>query len=402
MSAIYGQDPLSQFARTPGTADNQSWSPRQNSRWGEYDVLNEDGRDCRLSDGLLGFRSNFDCCHQAEVAGSHNPIDTFGNHRLPKPLEADYSGMETPRKTDRHVVCDPHVDVFPLHNPERKDENGDHVLPPSTRSAIEDTHRKLYCSSRYSSMYPVDVTSESDVNQTMCLDCVVPDESQPMSCPVFFIQPPCDRHSDGACSHVMDKFGSAPPEVLREADNDRESIYEPSFFSPMSLKRKMFDGEYDANQNFHNHLIQDVYRYRLPSIFHYTEGFESDQTVPDTMNHEVEKKDNEDITDGCSRFLRPAIPPTLIRDMVDLKMEMELAKRTQTLPENKLSNQRPLPSIDSWTEWPHEPKLSLPQKSRTQKRFNIEHPKTIPDLRDFKVYSKRVNFNGFNSSVFRG
>ncbi|XP_033741081.1 uncharacterized protein LOC117327939 [Pecten maximus] len=400
MSAIYGQDPLSPFARTPGTADSHLWSPRLKPRWGEYDVITDDGRDCRVSDGLSRFRSNFDCCHQAEVTGSHDPIDTFGCNRLPKPLEADYSGMVTPQKTDRHVVCEPHVDVFPLHDPERKDQYGEYVLPSSTRAAIDSTHSKLYCSSSYRSTYPGGVTSDCDQNQTLYNDYEVPDDYQSVVYPVNYGQDSFERQ--GACSHMMDNFGINPPEFMRDNTNYIESSYEPSFYSPMATQRRMDYCTYNANQNFHDRLVQDVYRYRLPSSLHYCGAFESDQIVPDVTCFEEEKQENEEIDYGSSKFLRPAIPPTLIRDMVDLKMEMELAKKSQSLPEIRLPNRRPLPSVDNWTEWPHQPKLNLTQKSETQKRFNITHPKTTPDLRDFNVYSKRVYFNGFNSSAFRG
>ncbi|XP_060067529.1 uncharacterized protein LOC132547746 [Ylistrum balloti] len=396
MSAIYGQDPLSPFARPPGTVDNQLWSPRLKPRWGEYDVISKDGRDCRVSDGLSRFRSNFDCCHQAEVVGSHDPIDTFGCHRLPKPLEADHSGMVAPHKTDRHVTCDPQVDVFPLHDRERKDQNGEYVLHSTTRSAIESTHSKLYCTSRYSSMYP------GDPSPAMYQEQEVPDVYEPMAHPACLVQDPYEGQDNGVYSSAMNDFCDIPVGSCGDTANYVDSSYEPSFFSPKASQRRTRESACNENQNFHDLLIQDVYRYRLPSILHYPGGFESDQTVPDVMSYEEEKQKDGDISYGCSKFLRPAIPSTLIRDMADLKMEMELSKQTQMLPERKFSNQRPLPSIDSWTQWPHQPNLNLAEKSETQKRFNITHPETKPDPRDFDVYSKRVFFNGFNSSAFRG
>ncbi|XP_069127538.1 uncharacterized protein [Argopecten irradians] len=390
MSAIYGQDPLSPFARSPGCADNHLWSPRLKPRWGEYDVITHDG--------LSRFKSNFDCCHQGEVRGSHDPIDTFCCNRLPKPLEADYTGMVTPKKTDRHVACDPQVDVFPLHDRTRKDENGEYVLPSSTRAAIESTHNKLYCSSSYQSTFQGGATSVCCPEQTLCDDQEVPEGYYPTEYPVFCCQDPYDKQ--GPCNEMVDNLAYVPSECNYDASNITESGYEPSFFSPMAYQRRALS---DANQNFHDRLVQDVYHYRLPSSLHYPEGFEEyDQLVPCTMDVQEKEQEQADIPHPTSKFLRPVIPPTLIRDMVDLKMEMDLAKKVQSLPEIETPSRKQLPSIEEWTEWPHKPKVSRPQRSETQKRFNIYHPTTIPDLRDFKVYSKRVYFNGFNSSAFRG
>lgn len=211
------------------------------------------------------------------------------------------------------------------------------------------------------------MTSETDPEQPVYHDYKLPfgyEDQKP--CPVFSIQSQTNHRTD--TFNYMDTYGAAPPELAREAAYSREYDYESPLFSPR-VDQMMYKYAYNLNQNYDDRLVPDVYHYRLPSDLHYPEEYYPDQMVPVMPGNEEEETNDDDTSGVNSRFFRPAISPVLHQDMLDLKMEMQLAKQKDVLPDQRPSvSQIPLPTIDSWTNWPHSPRLTLPQKSDTQKR----------------------------------
>ncbi|KAK3096484.1 hypothetical protein FSP39_000603 [Pinctada imbricata] len=297
-------------------------------------------------------------------------------------------------------------EVFPRHDSYRTDKQGDFALCRSTRDAIGKFHRKLYCTPRYGLMYPEQSSDSCPLPETTPLYDV---------CGVKRVRfaddqgynletrpPPRDDWEQIANMAKWPKLGGDDGTSVNNSYENRQIFLlgspdqDQKAEDSKDTKHEANKKEMDVNQNFHD-LIPSIYNYKLPAALHQSDvPFSQDEVHEVPMVHE---------SVSIRTFPRPTFPVSLLAKIRDATEEISLMNQEvrpipTTIPPGCTSD---LPNyVDQWSNSSVLEKQKLSNKTCSQRRYHMDHPEVLPDLRDHVTYSKRVFFDGFNSSAYRG
>ncbi|XP_061195781.1 uncharacterized protein LOC133204010 [Saccostrea echinata] len=387
---------------------------RNSPRWGEYEVM-ENGKDLRKSDGLSRFRNNFDCCHQVPVEGYSS--EKFDGHMIPKPTDVDCSVVgDTKTYRTSSKAREATFEVFPQNVTSRTDEEGKFVLEEPTREAIDQMQRKIYCSSGYNSVYPETAGTDNLANSRSVCEARKPKRVRFADDIGYNLEVKLTPRQDYEAiidpenwPRFENEADPSGPEAFcayfGNTDNSKPGVssYEYPYTVPIPPKN-LLDGsrikatDMDKNQNYH-FLTSAIYNYQLPSALH-----NEDLSIID-LDFPTDKEKVKKVTHSIKKHERPLIPTKLVSEMKTVKEEMNMMEAKvpgipRTIP---LWSRSDLPcTINQWLDSAASEKLTLAGQSDLQKRYHEDHQESIPDLRNNKRYSKKVFFDGFNSSAYRG
>lgn len=407
-------------------------------RWGENVDMDAGGFDV-INSGFARLRNNFDSCHPVSDVTTQ-----YEGYMFPKPLHHDLlsihnSGNSTCRKVPRTKGCQ----VFPRNDPTRQID-GVHLLGAATRKALSQYTDHLYKATSCNTDY----TDHSDSMVRMLARdahfravCASHLPDTPTCCRILNHPDPCpycwtggldhdlndaDNHTpttvtkatphkvtralhqaskqptDNADQHLGNTFESTGSANASGDDNTDIKTYEQSdLFGPWSDSFKM--SEKDENL-----LLPHYYNSRLPSFVHF--GPTQNEFVSSFLERHDSKRyqktdDNKiDYFGPWSALSRQKTSPSGLIWEPDLDVGRETCE-----PFRDVASLLPLRMRNTST-FRDENNLRIPcisnaigkiSKAEFQKRYHMEHPEPVPDLRDNMKTSKRVTFYGYNSFVYR-
>ncbi|XP_045196359.2 uncharacterized protein LOC123551466 isoform X2 [Mercenaria mercenaria] len=458
------------------------WHGIARSRWGEDEDI-ERLEYGAANGGYRRYSTNIASCHPVAEDPDHLKYEGY---MFPKPMHHDLTVLRNSvSNTSRRVPRDYKCEMFPRHDASRL-YDGDHVLGEATRRAIEENNTRLYCTTRYNTIFKADITSfmvAKAQRDAQYLQDNGPDYIETPTCNHIHNHPdPCHYCWSGGCNtgfeakvaefqsrqysstkstHTGYSGGKTEKSSAQHSILDPKDKHDCSLISDLKVsggqteicnclndtcvchqnnadletehKQGQIQTEKEQNEksnpsnqregystfkdtfgprqdNSKNRgygdeqiIFTNVYQSKLPSSIHLQST--QNEYASDLENRHFYLTPNRMFNDQLKSLYRVNAATELhtpTQPWVPQKHKEEALKKG--LPPNMKQTRR-----NSWM-YRDENNLRIPciadvigssNKSDAHKKYHLEHPEPIPDLRDNKKYSRRVKFNGFSSSVFR-
>ncbi|XP_046560397.1 uncharacterized protein LOC124269436 [Haliotis rubra] len=350
---------------------------------------------------VVKIRNNFNSLHVVPLGVRTSDVESF---MAPKPNYGDVGRrMKMTHNTSRRVPRRPTPAIFPQNDPDRQHSDGTCILSRPTRECLAQCTRDLYISPRTSTTFP---DHNQTIRRAVRMDRISkpgkPDSApvrEPMNEYENFRYTTVYRQSYSNTSLVDDQAKVLLPPIQRKLsyanspgvkDDDGDGVDEEDVVCQ--------NQEEDAPQQqmpVSDSLINIRARlshegWNLPNVYTKTpvcsEDFKSHMADGELLQPTRGPQTTQPKAKAsCTRSLRKVRfdenPPNVY----------EISGNSEYLPYSLLvrESQR------------HEDEVE-DQERKDRNAHYLMHMEDVPDLRDNRIYSKRVSFDGINSSAFRG